>query len=108
MQPNTYWIAHDPCIVKEGQNSCGIGIAFHMNFIVVFVQDNVRQLAKYKRVLWEKLYVIVSCIHVEYTIEDSGILRKKLSPGNYLCCGLIDSSLLHVIGDCVLIFAIDL
>ena len=31
MQPNTHWIAHDPCVVKEGKNSYGIGIAFHMN-----------------------------------------------------------------------------
>ena len=52
--------------------------------------------------------VIVSCIHAEYTIEHSGALSSKLSLKNYFCCGLIDSSLLHVIGDCLLISAIDL
>ena len=46
-------------------------------------------------------------IHVEYKIEDSGVLSSKLSLGNYLC-GFIDSSLLHVIGDCVFNSAIDL
>ena len=40
-------------------------------------------------------------IHAEYTIEDSGVFSCKLSLGNYLCCVWFDSSLLHVIGDCV-------
>ena len=60
-----------------------------------------RQLAEYMRHLCEECIVIVSCIHAEYTIEDIGVLSNKLSPGNYLCFGLNDSSLLHVIGSYV-------
>ena len=64
--------------------------------LVSFVQDSVRQLAEYKRILGEECILIVSCIRAEYKIEYSGFLSNMLSSGNYLCCGLVDSSLLHV------------
>ena len=41
---------------------------------------------------------------MEYTIEDSGVLSSKLSPGISGVVVLIYSSLLHKIGNCVVFY----
>ena len=93
---NMDWIPYE--LHKQGRLSRGSKLAKYWSFLSETVWDSELSTGG---LFWEELYVIVSCIHVEYTIEDSGVLRNKLSPRNYMCCGLIDSSLLHVIGNCV-------
>ena len=64
------------------------------------MHDSVRQLVEYRRAL-VRIFVCKISLRIEYTIEDSRVLRSKISLRNYVCCGFIDSSFLHVIGDCV-------
>ena len=64
--------------------------------------DSVTKLADVLRALVRRvLYVIVSCFLVEYTIYDSWVFSNNLSSGISGVVVLIYSSLLHVIGNCV-------